>query len=91
MKALVVKLRRRLRPRAPASCAEVGLVLSAYLDGQLDHSAARRVAEHLEDCRRCGLELATYQALKEALRRRHSPPQEAVERLRAFAHGLAGR
>ncbi|MGW0734812.1 zf-HC2 domain-containing protein [Streptomyces sp. NPDC002851] len=37
-------------------------VLQAYLDGETDELTARRVADHVEDCRRCGLEATVYQA-----------------------------
>ncbi len=49
------------------SCRQVGKVLQTYLDDELDDDTARKVAAHLEDCRRCGLEAETYEALKESL------------------------
>ncbi|MFF4544013.1 anti-sigma factor family protein [Streptomyces sp. NPDC001435] len=67
---------------------QVARVLQAYLDGETDEVTARRVAAHLEDCRRCGLEAETYQKIKSALSRRAVPEPEAVERLRGFAEGL---
>ncbi|WP_234353225.1 anti-sigma factor family protein [Streptomyces ardesiacus] len=67
---------------------QVARVLQAYLDGEADEVTARRVAAHLEDCRRCGLEAETYQKIKSALSRRAVPEPEAVERLRGFAEGL---
>ncbi|MDA8056891.1 MAG: zf-HC2 domain-containing protein [Actinomycetota bacterium] len=65
-------------------------VLQSYLDGALDEVAARRVAEHLEDCRRCGLEAEVYQEIKAALGEgdRTVDPR-AVERLRRFGEQLA--
>lgn len=61
-----------------------------YLDDELDESRAARIAEHLEDCRRCGLELEAYEQIKSSLaRRRPEVPAESVERLRAFGRRLA--
>ena len=52
-----------------ASCREVSRALQAYLDGHVDEVTARRVARHLEACRRCGLEAEVYTGIKEALSR----------------------
>jgi anti-sigma factor RsiW len=91
MKAMgpMLWVRRRLRPDAPARCPEVARVLQRYLDGEVDAHTLRLVSAHLEDCRRCGLEVETYTALKQALHRVGGPPAEPVERLRAFAARLA--
>lgn len=78
--------RRRKSTDSAASCREVAKVLQSYLDGETDDMTTRRVALHLEDCRRCGLELGTYEELKAALARRVPVvDQLAMERLRAFA------
>jgi anti-sigma factor RsiW len=73
----------------PLSCHEVGKVLQHYLDGHIDDLTADKVAEHLEDCRRCGLELTVYQEIKVSLARQ-SPalPDAAVARLRRFGEQL---
>lgn len=91
MKAMgpMLWVRRRLRPDAPARCPEVARVLQTYLDGEVDARTLRLVSAHLEDCRRCGLEVETYSALKQALHRVGDPPAEPVERLRTFAVQLA--
>ncbi len=91
MKAMgpMLWVRRQLRPDAPARCPEVARVLQPYLDGEVDARTLRLVSEHLEDCRRCGLEVETYTALKQAVHRVSDPPAEPVERLRAFAARLA--
>jgi hypothetical protein len=69
-----------------ASCRAVARVLQGYLDGAVDEMTARRVALHLEACRRCGLEAHTYQELKRALARRSAHVDRlALERLRGFA------
>ncbi len=72
-----------------ATCREVALVLQSYLDGEVDDLTARRVARHLEWCRRCGLEATTYGEIKLALRKRGSLDEVMVQRLRAFAEEVA--
>ena len=81
---------QRLRGRREiASCMQVGRVLQAYLDGQVDEATARQVARHLEMCRRCGLEAQTYSAIKQALARGgRDVDAGAVARLQAFGLGL---
>lgn len=72
------------------SCAEVGAVLQAYLDDETDQLVTRRVAEHLEDCLRCGMEADAYRHIKEALGRCTPELDPAsVARLRAFGEQLA--
>jgi anti-sigma factor RsiW len=88
MNALLTGIRRRLRPNARANCREVAVFLQRYLDGEVDEYTLRRVAAHLEDCRRCGLEAATYRSLKRALARRGLVPADAAARLRTFAEQL---
>jgi anti-sigma factor RsiW len=82
---------RRLRgTKEMASCMQVMRVLQAYLDGHTDEITARRVARHLEACRRCGLEASTYREIKAALARQASPIDEAsLQRLRDFGSSLA--
>jgi anti-sigma factor RsiW len=82
---------RRLRgTKEMASCMQVMRILQSYLDGHTDEVTARRVANHLDACRRCGLQAATYQEIKASLSRRATPPdQSAVERLRDFGTALA--
>lgn len=50
-----------------ARCLRVARVLQTYLDGEVDPPTATAVAEHLETCRRCGLEASTYAAIKTAI------------------------
>lgn len=70
-------------------CPEVRRTLQGYLDGEVGAEWASRVRDHLEDCRRCGLEADTYQALKVNLEGRGpEAPGELVTRLRQFAEGL---
>lgn len=79
-----------MRPWEMLECMRVTRVLQSYLDGAVDDVTARRVAAHLEHCRRCGLEAETYRAVKAALARHEHTPADAVDRLRAFAEHLAG-
>lgn len=71
-------------------CMATMRVLQTYLDGSLDEVAARRVAEHLEDCRRCGLEAEVYQEIKTALgEQNRTVDPRTIERLRHFGEQLA--
>lgn len=73
------------------SCRQVGRVVQTYLDDELDPAKAAKVAAHLEDCRRCGLEADTYEALKTSLRQgRTADSAETIWRLRVFGERLAG-
>lgn len=80
--------KRRRQAERRMNCMQVARVLQAYLDGETDEITARRVAAHLEDCRRCGLKAEIYREIKSALSRRAEPEADAVERLREFAEGL---
>lgn len=78
------------RHESEAKCKEVARVLQRYLDGHVDDVTARRVARHLEHCRRCGLEAQTYEAIKDAVgRRSRHLDRDALDRLRAFGERLA--
>lgn len=89
MNALLTTVRRRLRPNAPANCREVATFLQPYLDGEVDDRTLERLAAHLEDCRKCGLEAETYRTLKQAIARRGMIPTDALARLHSFAEQLA--
>lgn len=72
------------------NCMQVGRNLQSYLDGHVDDLTARRIAAHLEDCRRCGMEESAYRELKASLARRAQPADtEPLDRLRAFSQRLA--
>lgn len=89
MKFLLMKLFRTANHR-PMQCDEVGKLLQHYLDGHLDERRGARLAAHLEDCRRCGLEASTYERIKESLaERRGSVPAESLARLREFGERIA--
>ena len=70
-------------------CVATMRVLQTYLDGALDEVAAQRVADHLEDCRRCGLEAEVYAEIKTALGEQdRTVDPRAIERLRHFGEQL---
>lgn len=73
-------------------CQQVARVLQSYLDGEADARTSAMVAHHLEECRRCGLEAATYRTIKAAIAAQ-APSDTidvaAVDRLRRFAEELA--
>jgi hypothetical protein len=70
-------------------CHEVGELLQQYLDHEIDEHRAQLIADHLDDCRRCGLEAETYERIKRTLAaRRDEVSEESVERLREFGRGL---
>lgn len=80
------------RPSAkrPMTCGEVGEWLQHYLDGELDDHRSGRLAAHLEDCRRCGLEVDTYQRIKDSLAAQQpSVPADSLARLREFGSRIA--
>lgn len=71
-------------------CLQTMRVLQTYLDGALDDVSARRVAAHLDDCRRCGLEAEIYGEIKASLAERdRSLDTRTFERLRRFGERLA--
>ena len=73
-----------------ARCYRTSRALQRYLDGEADDLTAARVAEHLEECRRCGLQARTYRAIKQALRSGSRDVDElALRRLHAFSRSLA--
>jgi anti-sigma factor RsiW len=72
------------------TCEEVGHWLQHHLDGELDERRSRRLAAHLDDCRRCGLEAETYVRIKRSLSDTGEPlPPESLARLRDFGERLA--
>lgn len=78
------------KSRRMMSCRRVGEVLQAYLDGEVDDITSGRVARHLEDCRRCGMEQEVYTEIKASLARGGSTVDDAaVARLREFSQRLA--
>jgi anti-sigma factor RsiW len=83
--------RRRIGGRRDvAGCLQTRKALQAYLDGEIDELAARRIRRHLDLCRRCGLEASTYTEIKNAVgRRATSVSPGALHRLHQFGEQLA--
>lgn len=73
------------------SCPEVGRLLQRFLDGELtDPVEIEMLSDHLDECKRCGLEADTYRKIKASLAMRRPPvPPESVARLREFGQHLA--
>ncbi len=66
-------------------------MLQSHLDGEVDDDFAEKIATHLEACRDCGLELATYAAIKTSLAgRMPTVDPTALDRLRAFGDEITG-
>ena len=88
---MVPFLRRLFTKRSsPMACHEVAQLVQQYLDDELDEHRAARLRAHLDDCRRCGLEVDTYRRIKHSLADSSvSVPEESVARLREFAMRLA--
>ena len=83
-------IRRRQQATGPLSCRQVGRLLQAYLDHELPDTRAVLVADHLDDCRRCGLEASSYRWLKARLAGLAPGTDDCqLGRLRAFADALA--
>lgn len=80
----------RLSGRSDAlTCRQVGRLVQSHLDDELVANDTRRVAEHLEACRRCGLEAETYAQIIAALEAGQPVGPARLERLRAFGAELA--
>ncbi len=73
-----------------ASCREVAAQLQSYLDGVAGEVQQRRIARHLEFCRRCGLEESAYRSIAASLARRAAAQvdDDTLQRLRQFASTL---
>lgn len=77
---------------APISCRQLGPVLQAYLDNEVDPSEIDVIEAHLEACKDCGLEAETYTAIKQSLgQHRGAIPEDALARLRAFSEDLSNQ
>jgi len=76
-------------------CHRAARELQAYLDGEVDDRTWQLVAAHLEECRRCGLEVDAYAAIKVAVAGRGGaePVGEldpaVLARLDRFVRGLS--
>lgn len=80
------------RLRDHRECRRVRPLLQRFVDGTLDGPQRREVVRHLEACRRCGLETATYAALVDRLQGIDQPRDaDAIARLESFVDELAGQ
>jgi anti-sigma factor RsiW len=71
------------------TCHEAGRVIQAFVDGEIAMPRRAEVAQHLEVCRRCGLEAHTYREIKAVIRRGgEEPATDSKERLRRFVATL---
>ena len=87
-----MRLRRGPQLPLPAEpdCAEVGAVLQAYLDDELEARDAEAVAAHLAHCERCGIEAETVGRVIAAIERQRPDLDAGVlERLAGFVDELA--
>jgi anti-sigma factor RsiW len=66
-------LRGQPHTTRPLSFREVTRLLQSLLDGEIDETLAHTTTDHLEQCRRCGLEARTYLTIKAALAQRRRP------------------
>lgn len=73
-----------------SECHRAARKLQSYLDGELNPPTAAMVTSHLEFCRRCGLEVSTYRAIKTVIAAVGPGDVDAaaISRLRAFASDL---
>ncbi len=88
-----IMMLKRLRARTPQECREAARLLQLELDGALtgpNHAIdLAALQQHLEMCRDCGLDAATFRAIKASLAQlapQASP--EIVARLQQFATSL---
>lgn len=80
-------LDRWLRPE----CHRTRQVLQSWLDGELGHHDAARVAAHLDLCEHCGIEADLFQQVKDSLASLRAPADPSVvARLEGFAEAIAG-
>ncbi len=78
---------RRHKPEV--DCREVGRVLQSYLDDNVEAGFAGKIAAHLDECKKCGLESATYTQIKDSLGdTRPDVDDDAMSRLRSFGAKL---
>lgn len=70
-------------------CDQVRDLMQSFLDGELPDRDAGRVAAHLHDCDRCGIDADTYRRVKDRLARLRIPADPAaLSRLERFVDEL---
>lgn len=71
------------------SCADAVRQLWSYLEDEVSDADRRRIAEHVEACRRCCGEIEFFAALRQHLANSQLKlPAEAGARLESFLAGL---
>jgi anti-sigma factor RsiW len=89
VKMWIMKLFGRQAPGS-MTCRHVGEALQEFLDGYIDDERSSRIEAHLEECRRCGMEVEAYERIKATLAtKRADLPAESLGRLRDFGERLA--
>ena len=77
------------RRRTPSECREAAALLQRELDGALNATDIATLRHHLEVCRDCGLDAATYRAIKASLAQQAPASMtRQVVRLQQFAATL---
>ena len=61
-----------------SKCTEIQILLSEYLDGELNNDDTRRVKEHLAQCEQCSGLLKIYYEISEAVSETLAPPPEQL-------------
>lgn len=89
---VVLVIRERGSRRRDRSCRRVAHLLQSFLDEEVDLSTVMRIEDHLEQCRRCGMEADVYWEIKEALARSTpAVPELTLRRLHHFGEELGAR
>jgi hypothetical protein len=71
------------------SCSEANELIQLYLDQICDQDASHRVAEHVDGCPPCEVEVVVYRRIIASLGRcRPDIPADTAERLRRFCADL---
>ncbi len=78
-----------LRRKGGLNCLEVARILQSYLDAEPGKYSVESVANHLQECRRCGLEASDYRIMKASLASAgQSVPEDSLQRIREFTAKL---
>ena len=89
---VVLLVRNRADATGALSCQQVASVLQSFLDQEIDPGSIERIEDHLEQCRRCGMEAEVYREIKESLARSTPAVHElTLRRLRHFGEDLGAR
>lgn len=72
------------------SCAKAIKLLQSALDGELDQHTLARVNRHMAACKKCGMHVRTYEAIKTSIATQGAAPLPAdvIADLQEFARNL---